>query len=288
MTCIPKCLSVALITTLLTACMPPQKNPRPDVHGHRGCRGLLPENSLPAFEKAVELGCDFVELDVVMSADGQVIVCHEPWMRELICTTPDGERIPEEQSRMHNIHRMTVTEIQAYDCGSTPHPDFPEQKHLETFKPTLMEVVEATDEFALLSGSVSPNYNIEIKSDPAWYGIFQPEPTAYALAVIATIDSLGISDRCIVQSFDPAVLEAVHADRPDLATALLVENNDGPGEEPGPSVLRPPGLQPTFQPGRRGPPESTAGQGHRARGVDRERTRGHRPHARPGRGWDHQ
>jgi glycerophosphoryl diester phosphodiesterase len=227
MTCIPKCLSVALITTLLTACMPPQKNPRPDVHGHRGCRGLLPENSLPAFEKAVELGCDFVELDVVMSADGQVIVSHEPWMRGLICTTPEGERIPEEQSRMHNIHRMTVTEIQAYDCGSTPHPDFPEQKHLETFKPTLMEVVEATDEFALLSGSVSPNYNIEIKSDPAWYGIYQPDPTTYARAVIATIDSLGISDRCIVQSFDPAVLEAVHADRPDLATALLVENNDG-------------------------------------------------------------
>ena len=155
MTCNAKCLSFALIATLLTACMPPLKNPHPDVHGHRGCRGLRPENSLAAFHKAVALGCDFVELDVVMSADGQVIVSHEPWMRGLICQTPEGDRIPEEQSRMHNIYRMTVSEIERYDCGSTVHPDFPEQQLDEAYKPTLMEAVETTDEFALLNGNVS-------------------------------------------------------------------------------------------------------------------------------------
>lgn len=211
---------------LLTACMP-QKNLHPDVHGHRGCRGLLPENSIPGFLKAVELGCDVLELDVVMSGDGQVIVSHEPWMSHVICRTAAGDSILPEQEQAFNIYHMTVAELQAFDCGGRPHPDFPEQDDRRTSKPTLREVVELVDEHAVMNGMPIPSYNVEIKSDPDWYGTFQPEPRAFAEAVIATIDSLGITDRCIVQSFDPAILEAVNADRPDLQLAFLVENSDG-------------------------------------------------------------
>lgn len=219
-------LSALLTMALLSACSPELRNTQPEVHGHRGCRGLLPENTIDGFKKAAELGCDHIELDVVLSGDGQVIVSHEPWLNPAICLDPEGEPLSDEQGRAFNLYRMTVAEIQRCDCGSLEQERFPDQDTRRSVKPTLRAVVEAVDEHALLSGVPNPSYNIEIKSDPAWYGTYQPQPVAYASHVIATIDSLGISERCIVQSFDPAMLEAVHAQRPDLTLALLVENTD--------------------------------------------------------------
>ncbi|MCU0318786.1 MAG: glycerophosphodiester phosphodiesterase [Flavobacteriales bacterium] len=219
-------LPALLTMALLSACSPELRNTQPEVHGHRGCRGLLPENTIDGFKKAAEMGCDHLELDVVLSGDGQVIVSHEPWLNAAICLGPEGEELTEEQGRSFNLHRMRVDEIQRCDCGSLEQERFPEQDTRRSVKPTLRAVVEAVDEHALLTGVPNPSYNIEIKSDPAWYGIYQPQPAPYASQVIATIDSLGISERCIVQSFDPAILEAVHAERPDLTLALLVENTD--------------------------------------------------------------
>lgn len=218
--------SIALGLLFLTACTP-MENLNPDIHGHRGCRGLLPENTLPAFIKAAELGCDVLELDVVLSSDNEVVVSHEPWMSSTICKDPDDQPIPLELERSLNLFRMTLAQIQAYDCGDLKHPRFPDQEQVSAHKPTLREVVEATDEFALFAGMVNPSYNIEIKSDPAWYGTYQPLPSDYAKRIIQEVDDLGITNRCIIQSFDPAILEVVHAERPDLVIAFLVENEDG-------------------------------------------------------------
>ena len=68
-----------------------------DIQGHRGCRGLLPENALPAFKKAIELGVHTLEMDVVISKDNKVIVSHEPFMSRRICLKPSGEEIPESE-----------------------------------------------------------------------------------------------------------------------------------------------------------------------------------------------
>jgi len=216
-----------LLLALATSCMPEQKNIHPDIHGHRGCRGLLPENSIPGFIRAADLGCDFLELDVVLSGDGQVVVSHEPWMSARICTMPDGDSIPPAEERKLNMHHMTVERIRSFDCGMREHPDFPQQERIAVYKPTLREVVEAVDDHVLLSGLVTMSYNIEIKSDPAWYGVYQPKPAAYVAAVLATIDSLGIASRCILQSFDPAILEALHAEDSGIPLAFLVENDLG-------------------------------------------------------------
>lgn len=213
---------VLAIALLLSACMP-QKNLHPDVHGHRGCRGLLPENTLPAFLRATELGCDYLELDVVMSGDGSLIISHEPWMRHDICLTPDGSPIKEEDERSYNLYRMTAEEIGRFDCGSLKHDGFPELKTRRAFKPLLAQLVGAVDEHAMLSGVAAPSFNIEIKSEPELYGTFQPEPRTLALAVINELDALGIADRCVIQSFDPAILEVIHAEREEIPLAYLVE-----------------------------------------------------------------
>lgn len=187
----------------------------------------MPENTVPAFLKAVELGCTWLEMDVVMTGDGEVLVSHEPWMDHGICRTPQGDSITAEQERSFNIFRMTTPEAQAFDCGSTPQADFPEQNNAPTHKPTLREVVEAVDDLAAESSVGSISYNIEIKSEPGLYGTFQPEPMAFVQAVLALIEELNIGDRCILQSFDPAILEAVRQLDPSIRLALLVENGDG-------------------------------------------------------------
>lgn len=214
-----------LLVTLSSACM--THNSHPEVHGHRGCRGLLPENTLPAFTRATELGVDYLELDVVISGDGQVVVSHEPWMSHSICLRPNGDSISETDERSLNLFKMTAAEIRTYDCGSLEQADFPEQDQVKAYKPILREVVEMADEHALLSGVPAPGYSIEIKSDPALYGTHQPAPAEFVRIVLEAIDSLGLADRCILQSFDPAVLEVVHAERPDITVALLVENQIG-------------------------------------------------------------
>lgn len=180
---------------------------------------------MPAFLKATELGCDYLEMDVVLSGDGQVVISHEPWMRHDLCTTPDDDPISPDDERNFNIYRMSLHEIRQFDCGSLEQADFPDQRARDTHKPTLAELVEVVDEHALLNGVAPPSFNIEIKSDPSWYGVFQPAPDVLALAVVSAIDSLGITDRCLLQSFDPAVLEAIHAQRSEIPLAYLVESD---------------------------------------------------------------
>ena len=222
----PNAPAIALLTAgLFTACM--THNSHPEVHGHRGCRGLLPENTLPAFLKATELGADYLELDVVISGDGQVVVSHEPWMSHRLCLQPNGDSIAEAVERSFNLFKMSVREIQTFDCGRLEQADFPMQEPKRAYKPLLRDVVEAADEHAMISGVPAPGYSIEIKSDPALYGSHQPPPAKFVRIVIEAIDSLGLADRCIIQSFDPAVLEALNAERPDISIAFLVENQDG-------------------------------------------------------------
>jgi glycerophosphoryl diester phosphodiesterase len=122
---------------------------------------------------------------------------------------------------------MSLHEVQDYDCGSTRHPEFPHQQNEEAYKPTLREVVEAVDELAMQEGLGQIGYNIEIKSEAAWYNTYQPAPDRFAQLVLAQIDTLGLSERCILQSFDPAVLKAVRQQNNELPLALLVDNVKG-------------------------------------------------------------
>ncbi len=186
----------------------------------------MPENTIAAFEKAVELGCDWLEMDVVITADSQVLVSHEPWMNHLICRMPNGDSITEMAGHGLNIYRMSLAEVQEFDCGSATHPDFPDQDSRPVHKPLLRDVAVAVEEKSMEVGSGGIGYNIEIKSEPTLYGTYQPEPKRFVQLVLAQIDSLGLNDRCVIQSFDPAILEEVHRQDPDLSTSLLVENDD--------------------------------------------------------------
>lgn len=205
-----------------------------DLQGHRGARGLAPENTIPAFRRALELGVTTLEMDVVIAGDGTVVVSHEPWMRREICRTPDGGRIGRGQSRQHNLFQMNYQEVAAYDCGSLQLPDFPEQQPEPASKPRLRDVIALAEAF----GRQAPVfYNIEVKSRSSWDERFHPPPDRFVQGVLTVVANADVSKRTTIQSFDPRALEAVHRQNEPVRTALLVSRSGNEGLMDNLSVL---------------------------------------------------
>jgi len=192
-----------------------------DYQGHRGCRGLMPENTIPAFLKAIDLHVTTLEMDVVITKDQQVILSHEPFFNHEITTKPDGSFIEEKEERNYNIYQMTYAEIQRYDVGLKPHPRFPHQQKVAVKKPLLSDVIDTVE--ALRS---SMFYNIETKTKPATDGIFHPQPDVFVNLLMDVIKSKHIQNRVIIQSFDVRTLQYLHLKYPNIRTALLIEDFD--------------------------------------------------------------
>lgn len=193
-----------------------------DWQGHRGCRGLMPENSLPAFLHALDFPeVVTLELDLAVSKDNQLIVSHEPWFNPAICLAPGGDSIPHRDAEKNLIYQFTVPEIRAFDCGSLGNPRFPQQKKQSTYKPTLAEVVAAVR--AKAAGR-TVRWNIEIKSQPGWDGLRHPPVEEFVRLTIAELKKLGLEKDATVQSFDVRALQAMHRQAPDIRLAFLIEN----------------------------------------------------------------
>lgn len=199
-----------------------------DWQGHRGARGLLPENTVPSFLRALEYPeVVTLELDLAVSKDKQLIVSHEPWMSSLICSHPDGRPISEKEEQTLRIYDMTAAEVQAFDCGQRGNTNYPEQMPLSAVKPTLEEVVVAAEQYARTLQRPLPYYNIEIKSLPEWDQVFTPKPEAFAALVLRELQRLDISQRANVQSFDLRTLRALKEQAPRQRIAYLIANQNG-------------------------------------------------------------
>ena len=146
-----------------------------DVQGHRGCRGLRPENTIAAFKKAVDIGVNTLELDVVVNKFNDVIVSHEPFFNHEIATGPNGEEISEKNEKEFNMYSMTLEEIQSYDVGLKLHPRFLNQKKVGVKKPTLREMVNDIEAYIKTHNYKPLAYNIEIKRVKQHDGVFHPD-----------------------------------------------------------------------------------------------------------------
>lgn len=198
-----------------------------DIQGHRGARGLLPENSLPSMQRALDLGVTTLEMDVAVSSDGQVLLSHEPWFNAEICSRPDGTPVPDHEEDEYSLGHMTYAEIAEFDCGSRGNPRFPEQEAVPAVKPLLDDVLYLTEAYDRPARLGAIRYNIEIKSSPARDSVHTPPPAAYARALYEVLTRHGVLDRVTVQSFDPRSLEAMREIDPTVTLAFLVDNDDG-------------------------------------------------------------
>lgn len=253
-------LILVMILTLLTVNLSAQDAELPtkfDIQGHRGARGLQPENTLPAFETALDLGVTTLELDMHFTADGEVVIWHDDVIPPEKCRLPDGVTeadlgIEEDTGLIREdtlkISRLTLEQVQAFICDVNPDPrQFPDQStegtllagadyhmltlaELFTFVETYAQSDEKTD--AQRENASQVFFNIETKrkpNDPSAIGDdFDGENAgAFELAILNVIAEYDVLERIVLQSFDHRSLWAIKAAEPDITLAALT-NRDRP------------------------------------------------------------
>ncbi len=212
--------SGTLAALLVVACVQaPALDTGFDAQGHRGARGLLPENSLPAFAHALELGVDTLEMDTGVTRDGVVVVLHDQRLSPAIARDAAGRWVSEPGPA---VRELTFAELRAYDVGrlapgSRYAQRFASQRPVDgTRVPALAEVFELVKR----SGNAGVRLNIETKLHPE-RPTLAPSPEAFAEALLAVAREHGMLARIAVQSFDWRTLQVVQRLAPDVPTVYL-------------------------------------------------------------------
>lgn len=190
-----------------------------DLEAHRGGRALLPENTLPAFANALSMGVDTLELDVGVTADGEVVISHERGLNPDLARGADGTYIAPPGTP---FVKLQFADVRTYDVGQI-RPDsayakqFPDQRAVpQTRIPTLSEL------FALVrkSGNTRVRFNIETKIDPN-HPDESLDPQAFVAKLLRVIETEEFSDRVMIQSFDWRTLQLVQQQAPKMQTVYL-------------------------------------------------------------------
>jgi glycerophosphoryl diester phosphodiesterase len=231
-------VTLALVVTACAVGVAEGRSPRPersdgvdvDVQGHRGCRGLLPENTLPAFAEALRLGVTTLELDLQVTRDRVLVVYHDQHLDPARCIRDGGE--PLEPVALEDLDFASLAEV---DCGSLPHPRFPQQQPVPGARiPQFDQVLELAREAAY-----PVRLNVEIKLQKERHGIPRDE---FAELVVRAIRQHRLLERVTVQSFDAAALVALRRLEPALQRSVLVRQRADYGrlvEETGADILSP-------------------------------------------------
>lgn len=202
--------------------------PRFDLQGHRGARGIYPENTIPGFIKALDYGVTTIELDLAITKDKRVVVSHEPWMSAEICLQPNGSEIAKAEEMNFNVYQLTYDEVKQFDCGSKGNERFPEQERTTAFKPLLSDVIKVVEDHIKSYSRYEVDYNIEIKSRKDGDYIYHPSPQEFSDLVYALVDQYLPWERVVIQSFDIRVLKYWKEKYPHARLALLIENTKSP------------------------------------------------------------
>ena len=192
-----------------------------DLQGHRGARGLAPENTLAAFRTALDLGVTTLETDLAVTSDGELVLSHESSLNPDIVRGPDKRWIAPPGVA---IHSLSLAELARYDIGrlnpaSAYAKQFPEQKPADgQHFPMLGELFKL--------GGTKVRYNIETKLDPGKPGL-TPGPARFTALAVAAIREAKATSRSTLQSFDWRTLIEAHRIAPEIETACLtIESNN--------------------------------------------------------------
>jgi glycerophosphoryl diester phosphodiesterase len=225
-----------------------------DFQGHRGARGLRPENTLPSFEIAIDHGVTAIETDVHLTRDGVPVLCHDPCISDRICSPVGSDELPQPATRP-SIRTLTLAQLRSYVANGNPDPSrFPEQvaessplshafaaeNGLHPFGiPSLAEFIAFVQAYAGESGKAHGKtkeqrsaarrlrFDLELKRVP-----FRPEligddfdgtgPSLLENEVVECVNQAGVLSRTIVRSFDHRCVRAIRKLEPGLTSAVLV------------------------------------------------------------------
>jgi len=190
-----------------------------DLQGHRGARGLMPENTLPSFQKALDLGVDTIECDMAVTRDGVVVIYHDQRLNPDITRGPDGKWL---DGPGPYVSELTFEELQKYDVGrlkpGTKYAaEFPEQQAVDgTRIPRLADLFDLVKK----SGNTKVGFDCETKISPLEPSGSLP-PEEFARKAIAEIRKAGMAERTMIQSFDWRTLQIVQKEAPEIRTMYL-------------------------------------------------------------------
>jgi glycerophosphoryl diester phosphodiesterase len=190
-----------------------------DIQGHRGARWSRPENTLPAFQFAIESGVNTLEMDTLVTRDNEVVVTHDPTLNPELCRTKKGEAIKSGIA----IRSLSYEELKKFDCASTKNLKFPEQVALENISiPRLSEVLDLVK-----ASKRTVRLNIETKINPAEPEL-APQPEEFVRLLDSVIRKSGLQKRVILQSFDPRTLQAAVKLKLPYELSLLLADRPNP------------------------------------------------------------
>jgi glycerophosphoryl diester phosphodiesterase len=195
-----------------------------DVQGHRGARGLAPENTLAAFRKAIDLGVTTLETDAAVTRDDVVVISHDPHLDPAIVRDPDGRWLRE---RGPAIRALTFAELARFDIGRLD----PSSRYAQNFplqRASDGERFAMLDDVLALAKQAGVRVNVETKITPT-SGDTTPDAETFARLVVERIRAAGMSDRATIQSFDWRTLMVVKRIAPEIATSCLTSQNERSG-----------------------------------------------------------
>lgn len=189
-----------------------------DLEGHRGTRGLAPENTLAAFRQAIDIGVTTIETDMAVTKDDVIVISHDPFLNPDLVRDAEGHWLA---AKGPPIRALTLAELSRYDIGrmnpaSQYARQFPDQQAVDGERfPQLSQL------FELGKKSGKPvRFNIETKITPT-SGADTPEPATFVRLVVAAVRGAGVSERVTVQSFDWRTLVEVRRIAPDIELSCL-------------------------------------------------------------------
>ena len=183
--------------------------PRVLVHGHRGARARRPENTVPAFEYAIQQGVDALEMDMAVTKDNVIVISHDPILEPPVCSGAQKSAV---------IHQLMLAQVRQWDCGAVRNPRFPTQETVPGARmPTLDDVFR-------LATRGKFDYNIETKSFPE-HPEYTPAPDEFVKLVLAKIREYKLEKRVMLQSFDWRTLVAMRKLAPEIRLSALTESD---------------------------------------------------------------
>lgn len=196
-----------------------------EVQGHRGCRGRTPENSLLGFLTAIEAGADALELDLLATRDGVVVVHHNYSVNKKLCVRIDGKPIDGEPL----IRSLTLDELKQLDCGGKKNEHFTRQVPQKgTLIPTLSELLDLIHHCKHPNGK-KVRLNLEIKRDSR-HPEYTFAPHEFAKMVVEVVDRASFSERVYYSSFDSESLAAIRAVKPIAKLGFIFDEETLPGD----------------------------------------------------------
>jgi glycerophosphoryl diester phosphodiesterase len=204
----------------------PAAFPAFSTEAHRGGRGLMPENTIMAMKKAMDLGVTTLEMDTHVTGDNQVVLSHDEYLNPLFTLTPEGKEITKEASRQLILYKMPYETLRKYDVGSKYYSKFPEQLKVKAHIPLLSAVIDSVQQYAKEKGLKQPFYNIETKMGKDADNVLNPEPETFVKLLMEVIRAKKISPYVVIQSFDVRTIQILNKKYPDIRTSYLVDKGN--------------------------------------------------------------